>query len=113
MASVSISGNAILIDNSPEFNSAKKLTKDSTIYLEPGTYYFKESGFLNFKNKIKNFTITSRVVLDLIENNVSLRIINVGDVPLNLTRDNVSYEILEIGEETEIKENQSVEAKQK
>ncbi len=109
-----ISGNAILIDTDQGFSSPKKLTENSTIYLEPGTYYFKESGFLTrFKNKIKNFTITNRVVLDLIENNVSLKIINVGDVPINLTEDNVSYEILGIGEETEIKENESVEARQK
>lgn len=109
-----ISGNAILIDENPEFNSAIKLKKNSTIFLEPGTYYFKESGFLGlFKNRVKKFTISSRVVLDLIEKNVSLEIMNTGNVPVNLTRQNESTEILDIGDTAKIARNESVEGKQK
>lgn len=78
--------NVILIDDNPEFSSAQTIDLDNDfvkIRFKPGTYYWKAVGM--FESSSQEFTIDSKVGLDLDEDDSKLR--NSGNVALNVSKE--------------------------
>jgi len=74
---------AILIDDNPEFTSSKQINQKEII-LEPGKYYWKAIGILG-ESKTGNFTIDSKIIVDMKTDNKTSYIKNKGNAPVNAT----------------------------
>lgn len=105
----------LTISVNKDFSQQIILKKGSKIELPPGTYYWKAKGFFG-ESEIRNFTILSRVALNLEERNESLILSNVGNVDLNVTKmseENITYLIIEKTKKKEFeKENTTFEGRQ-
>ena len=77
-------GNIILIDDNLEFSSPQKIHAEDNliINLKQGKYYWKIEGILN--SKIREFTILSEVNLKLKKVDDKYRIVNAGNVELDV-----------------------------
>ncbi|OGJ17935.1 hypothetical protein A3K73_02565 [Candidatus Pacearchaeota archaeon RBG_13_36_9] len=105
----SINANVIIISENPDFSNPRYLNfeerKNISFSLKPGTYYWKASnGYI--EGVKKEFTINSEVgmKIDVEENNTKL--VNIGNVKLNVSKNSegmmVGHIILETEEEKEI-----------
>lgn len=99
-------GNVILIDDNLEFSSPDKIyaKDDLIINLKAGKYYWKIEGV--FDSNVREFTILSEVNLKLKRVDDKYRIVNAGNVELDVeiyeNRSKVSNIILDIDEEREV-----------
>ncbi|MDP2926428.1 MAG: hypothetical protein Q8N99_08680 [Nanoarchaeota archaeon] len=80
-----INGNAILIDDNPEFESPMKIDTDkfnmSDIEFSPGIYYVKPVGLI--EGTVKKYEIKSKAGLEIDLNKSVIK--NVGNVALNIS----------------------------
>lgn len=106
----SINANVVIISENPDFSNPRYLElgerKNITFDLRPGTYYWKASNNL-IEGLEKEFTIESEVGMkvDIKEGNES-KLVNIGNVKLNVTKNKegmmVGHIILEPEESEEI-----------
>jgi len=106
----------VFISTDEDFSTQIVLEKDSKIELLPGTYYWKAKGLFG-ESETSNFTILSKVVLNLKEKNESFVLSNRGNQDLNVTKEtnnNITYFIIKTSEEKEFeKENTSFRGEEK
>lgn len=104
----------VILSTSYNFSNIIELNKGEKIDLPPGTYYWKVRSILG-ESKTRNFTITSKVSINLGKNNNSLIVSNTGNVELNITKkkdgENSSSFVLDENENKEIEANSSLEAR--
>lgn len=99
-------GNVILIDDNLEFSSPQRIYAEDNliINLKEGKYYWKIEGVM--KSDVREFTILSEVNLKLKKVKDKYRIVNAGNVELDVdiydNRSFVGNVILDIDEEKEI-----------
>jgi len=107
-----VNANVIVLSENPDFSNSRYLDfqgKDNiTFNLKPGTYYWKASnGYI--EGLSKEFTIESEVAMKVDIDDNATKLMNVGNVKLNVTRNKqgmmVGHIILEPSEAEEI-ENQ-------
>jgi len=79
--------NVILVDETPDFSSPKKINLDelniSKVFFEPGKYYWKAVGLI--ESEVREFVVSSNVGLELDEENKTIK--NVGDSKINVTKE--------------------------
>lgn len=84
-----INANVIMISENPDFSNPRyidlSLNKNTSINLAPGTYYWKAdngiiSGFTN------EFTIESEVGMKIEHTENDSRLVNIGNVKINVTK---------------------------
>jgi len=105
----SINANVIMISENPDFSNPRYIDlserKNLTFNLEPGTYYWKsENGLISGWKK--EFTINSEVGISLNESEDVTKLVNSGNVRINVSRDKdgvlVGHIILEPDKDSEI-----------
>lgn len=106
----SVNANVVIISENPDFSNPRYLElgerKNITFDLRPGKYYWKASNNL-IEGLEKEFTINSEVGMkvDIKEGNES-KLVNIGNVKLNVTKNKegmmIGHIILELNESEEI-----------
>jgi hypothetical protein len=104
-----INANVIVLSENPDFSNSRYLDfqgkNNITFNLKPGTYYWKASNGI-IEGLSQEFTIESEVAMKVDIDDNSTKLMNVGNVKLNVTRNKqgmmVGHIILEPSEEEEI-----------
>jgi len=104
-----INANVIILSENPDFSNPRYLEfqeKDNiTFNLKPGTYYWKASNGI-IQGLSQEFTIQSKVGMKIEVEDNSTKLMNVGNVKLNVTKNKqgmmVGHIILEPTQEKEI-----------
>jgi len=97
-------GETVLISSEKNFVNPIVLVEGDDITLNPGLYYWKVRGTL-LESEVMNFTIESRVGLDIKEKKVSYEIVNSGNVPIKVNTKNDSLGILNESESIVVEKN--------
>lgn len=96
----------LLIDESPNFSSPKKVSEEE-IKLAPGTYYWKAFGLLG-ESQEGNFSVNSSVIINMkiIDSDAILE--NKGDIPIEVNENRqgviIGKMIIEVNESKVVKE---------
>ncbi|HLC53696.1 MAG TPA: hypothetical protein VJK03_04075 [Candidatus Nanoarchaeia archaeon] len=96
-------GNVLLIDNTPDFLSARRIAvaDSALIRLEPGTYYWKVESIVD--SPVRKLIVASRLELRLRDAGEHYDVVNAGSVVANVTfYDNetiVASRLVAIGDE--------------
>ena len=108
----SINSNVIIISENPDFSNPRYLEvgkgENLSFNLKPGTYYWKASNGIieGLKNK---FTIQSEVGLGIEHEENETKLVNIGNVKINITKNKrgvmVGHIILEPNESEKIEDS--------
>lgn len=104
----SINTNTITISENPDFSNPRfiDINKNVTIYLKPGTYYWKAGNGL-IEGLSGEFVIDSELGLAINRDENETNLVNVGNVKINVTKTGdifVGYIILEPNETEKIED---------
>ncbi len=105
----------VILSRTGEFEDSLILRKGVNLYLEPGTYFWKAKSNIA-ESEVRNFTIQTRVSINLLEINRSIEIINSGNTEENITVKNnetVVYFVINPGEYIETEKGElNIEARE-
>lgn len=96
----------IFVSTTPDFEHPLILSKDKEMVLAPGIYYWKAVSLLG-ESDVRNFTITTSLVLALSDTGSTFRVFNQGNIDANVTQDEERSFVIQPKASSEFEKNDS------